>query len=247
MPGTGRERLLSVSKRYKNKTCVYCGADGISQTADHVFAREFVPIQHRGDLPKVPACQPCNNAKSELEHYLLAVLPFGSRHPISSAMLYSEVPKRLGANRRLHHHLAAGQRSAWLTENGVTQRTITIPFEGEKLEALFALITRGLTAHHFGIVIPADYFIGAGILARVTEPFMASLLAMKARAKVSRSIGDGLISYEGAQGTDDPNLTVWRYRIYGGIRLSDAESSGEMPDTIWASSSRKASQSVLNL
>lgn len=108
-------------------------------------------------------------------------------------------------------------------------------------------MTRGLAAHHFGVVIPNAYYVGAGALASAAEPFMMALLAMNARAKVSRSIGDGLISYEGAQGTDDPNLTVWRYRIYGGIRLSDADSPGEMPDTIWASSSRLRSQSAFNL
>jgi hypothetical protein len=236
-----------MSKRFKGKTCVYCTGEGISQTADHVIAREFLPVAHRGDLPKVPACEPCNHAKSRLEHYLLAVLPFGSRHPAASSMLEAEVPRRLAGNRSLHRALAANQQNAWLTENGVTQRTITIPFEGERLDALFALVTRGLTAHHFGVVIPNDYYVGAGTLASAAEPFMMSLLAMNARAKVSRSIGNGLISYEGAQGTDDPNLTVWRYRIYGGIRLSDAESPGEMPDTIWASSSRLRSQSVFSV
>lgn len=236
-----------MSKRFRGKTCVYCTREGISQTADHVIAREFLPVAHRGDLPKVPACEPCNHAKSRLEHYLLAVLPFGSGHPTASSMLESEVPRRLAGNRSLHRNLAANQQNTWLTENGVTQRTITIPFEGEKLDALFALVTRGLAAHHFSVVIPNAYYVGAGTMPSAAEPFMMSLLAMNARAKVSRSIGDGLISYEGAQGTDDPNLTIWRYRIYGGIRLSDTNNPGEMPDTIWASSSRLRSQSVFSV
>jgi len=112
---------------------------------------------------------------------------------------------------------------------------------------LFALVTRGLAAHHFGVVIPKDYFIGAGTLASVAEPFMTSLLTVNARAKVTRSLGDGLINYDGAQATDDPHLTVWRYRVYGGVTLSDADSPAEMPDTIWASSSRLRSQSVFSL
>lgn len=236
-----------MSKKFKGKTCVYCGIEGISETADHVIAREFLPVEHRDGIPKVAACGPCNNAKSQLEHYLVAVLPFGSRHPTASAMLDTEVPRRLAGNRRLHRELAAGHQEAWLTENDITQRTITLPFDGEKLDALFALVTRGLAAHHFGVVIPKDYFIGAGALASVAEPFMTSLLMMNARAKVARSYGDGLISYDGVQATDDFNLTVWRYRIYGGVRLSDANSPAEMPDTIWASSSRLRSQSVFCL
>lgn len=236
-----------MSKKFKGKTCVYCGVEGISETADHVIAREFLPVEHRDGIPKVAACAPCNNAKSQLEHYLVAVLPFGNRLPTASVMLDTEVPRRLARNRRLRRDLAAGHQGAWLTENGVTQRTITLPFDGEKLDALFALVTRGLAAHHFGVMIPKDYFIGAGALASVAEPFMTSLLMMNARAKVTRSLGDGLISYDGAQATDDPHLTVWRYRIYGGVRLSDADSPAEMPDTIWASSSRLRSQSVFSL
>lgn len=108
-------------------------------------------------------------------------------------------------------------------------------------------MTRGLAAHHFGVVIPKDYFIGAGTLASVAEPFKTSLLTVNARAKVTRSLGDGLINYDGAQATDDPHLTVWRYRVYGGVMLSDADSPAEMPDTIWASSSRLRSQSVFSL
>lgn len=109
---TGSRECLEVSKRFKGKTCVYCTGEGISQTADHVIAREFLPVAHRGDLPKVPACEPCNHAKSRLEHYLLAVLPFGSRHPTASSMLDSEVPRRLARNPSLHRNLAANQHNA---------------------------------------------------------------------------------------------------------------------------------------
>jgi len=236
-----------MSKKFKGKICVYCGVEGISETADHVIAREFLPVTDRADIPKVAACGPCNNAKSQLEHYLIAVLPFGSRHPTASMTLNTEVPRRLDRNHRLHNDLATGHQYAWLTENGITQRTITLPFDGEKLDALFTLVTRGLAAYHFGVVIPKDYFIGAGALASVAEPFMTSLLMMNARAKVTRSLADGLIRYDGVQATDDPNLTVWRYRIYGGVRLSDAGNPAEMPDTIWASSSRLRSQAVFGL
>lgn len=174
-----------MSKKFKGKTCVYCGVEGISETVDHVVAREFLPVPRRDGIPKVAACRPCNNAKSQLEHYLVAVLPFGSRHPTASVMLDTEAPRRLAGNRRLHRDLAAGHQDAWLTENGITQRTITLPFDGRKLDALFALVTRGLAAHHFGVVIPKDSFIGTGTLAGVAEPFMTSLLVMNARAKVT--------------------------------------------------------------
>ena len=65
-----------MSKKFKNKMCVYCG-EAKSATADHVFSRELLLKAHRGDLPKVPACESCNHEKSVLEHYVSAILPFG--------------------------------------------------------------------------------------------------------------------------------------------------------------------------
>jgi 5-methylcytosine-specific restriction endonuclease McrA len=61
-----------MGRGFKGKTCVYCAA-APAATMDHVFAREFFLVDRRANLPKVPACQACNGAKSDLEHYLTAV------------------------------------------------------------------------------------------------------------------------------------------------------------------------------
>jgi HNH endonuclease len=75
-----------VRKKYVGKTCVYCGRAGASDTRDHVVAKEFFLKEDRGNLPQVPACLECNGKKAKLEHYLLSVLPLGSRRP--DARLY---------------------------------------------------------------------------------------------------------------------------------------------------------------
>lgn len=36
-----------MSKKYKDKDCVYCGAVGASQTGDHIFARGFFAMDDR--------------------------------------------------------------------------------------------------------------------------------------------------------------------------------------------------------
>ena len=69
-----------MSKKFKGKTCVYCGKVGASDTRDHALAREFVLDRHRSNLPVVPACRACNSAKSGLESELRMVLPSGARH-----------------------------------------------------------------------------------------------------------------------------------------------------------------------
>jgi len=53
-----------MSKRFKGKTCAYCALPGASDTADHVLAREFVAVEDRGGIPKVPACAACNGKKA---------------------------------------------------------------------------------------------------------------------------------------------------------------------------------------
>jgi 5-methylcytosine-specific restriction endonuclease McrA len=75
-----------MSKKFKGKTCAYCG-EREAITGDHVFAREFFLPSDRADLPQAPICGECNNEKSKLEHYLTTVLPFGGRHPASAENL----------------------------------------------------------------------------------------------------------------------------------------------------------------
>lgn len=236
-----------MSKRYKGKNCTYCGGEGIADTADHVIARELLPVHHRSNLPKVPACLPCNQAKAKLEHYLSAVLPFGGRHAASPAILAAEVPRRLARNARLHRELASGTQEGWASEQGVMRPTMTIPIDGTKLDALLVYLCRGLAFHHFGVCIPQSYFIGAGALAAVAEPFLLGLLKLNGQSRAEVSLGEGLVEYLGVQAVDDPCLTVWRFRLYGGVVLGDAASSGERPSTLWATSSRRMEQSVFSL
>ena len=78
-----------MGKGFKGKTCVYCAA-APAATMDHVFAREFFLVDRRANLPKVPACQACNSAKSGLEHYLTRSgqrsEQFLERHAISRSL-----------------------------------------------------------------------------------------------------------------------------------------------------------------
>jgi hypothetical protein len=113
-----------MGKGFKGKTCVYC-ATAPAATMDHVFAREFFRVDRRGNLPKVPACAARNGAKSSLEHYLTAVLPFGGRHADGMAHLTEMVPGRLAHNQKLARQLSKGL-STNVVLGGATP-TMTIP------------------------------------------------------------------------------------------------------------------------
>lgn len=123
-----------MSKKFKGQRCAYC-AERDAITGDHIFAREFFLPSARADLPQAPICQECNNEKSKLEHYLTTVLPFGGQHSASLENLTSMVPKRLRKNARLHSKLAAGRRkTSTHTSGGESMHTMTIPFDGHRLE-----------------------------------------------------------------------------------------------------------------
>src|SRR5690348_1264544 len=132
-----------MSKRFKNKRCVYCGAQ--SATADHVIAREFFPQNLRHNLPKVPACNRCNSEKSDLEHYLVTVLPSGGEHPAALAAL-DRLSARLGKNKALARELAAGARD--LPGGGGM-----VPLRADTVTKYMCFVVKGLAFLHFNVVV----------------------------------------------------------------------------------------------
>jgi len=197
-----------VSKKYKGKQCVYC-ATSPSTTADHVIGREFFLPSRRNNLPKVPACKTCNGEKSQLEHYLMALLAFGGRHADAVENLTTMVPKRLKKNAKLHADLAAA-----FEQSGGT----TLPIDHVRLERLFALIARGLVWYHWQILLGLGHSAIASIFSDAGTHFFTQMLnGWKTPNRVTGNLGDGTFCYEGAQATDCPQMTVWRFSMYDGI------------------------------
>ena len=200
---------------------MYCGAAPSTTTGDHVFAREFFINVRRGNLPKVPACEACNHEKSKLEHYLTAVLPFGARHTDSAQNLSTLVEPRLAKNAKLHSALSAGHGRVWSREGGLLVPVSTLPIDGDKIDRLFRFIIKGLLWHHWNVILdPGRHGLWAGFLTPVGVQFHRQFFAMNANARASANLGEGTFTYEGLQGTDIPEMTVWLFNVYGGMRLS---------------------------
>jgi hypothetical protein len=210
-----------MSKRFKfaGETCAYC-AERPAMTADHIFARSFFVVPRRGNLPQVPACDPCNSEKARLEHYLTAVLPFGGLHVDGPQTLAELVPRRLANNLALHRELAAGISRVLVDEGGTPVQAMTVPFEPEKLSALFTFIAKGLAWHHWGVLVDQGADVWAGILNATGENIFNSWLARNGRARTTENLGDDTFAYVGVQGMDNPQMSVWVFAIYGGLRLS---------------------------
>jgi hypothetical protein len=210
-----------MGKRFKGKTCVYCATAGASETGDHILAREFVPVARRSQIPQVPACRRCNKDKSDLEHYLTAVLLFGGRHADAAANLQNDGLRRLEKNQKLHRELARGRSRLWTKEpSGFLVNALTVPIDGKKVEKLIGLIARGLIWHHWEIVLGPECFVDLLSLTARDEALFQRFAEMNAIHRVKEDIGDGALVYEGAQGTDNPEVSVWKISILGGVKMT---------------------------
>lgn len=224
-----------MSKKYKNKTCAYCN-DNLSITGDHVFAREFFLIEHRGkDLPRVPSCDSCNNKKSRLEHYLTSILPFGGKHCTAKKNLKTMVPKRLSKNRKLHRKLASNRDWVWvLQESELYTRHTCFKFDGEKLLQLFEYIGKGLYWHHIKSPLSGDTDVKAKALTKYDIDYFKKHFFTSDRFNYyAGNCGDGTFKYKGMNDPLNPDLSCWVISIYGGIQMyENTKESNEISDAI---------------
>lgn len=191
--------------KFNGQICVFCN-NAPSETADHALGRKFFLEERRGNLPQVPACHRCNGRKAKLEHYLMTVLPFGAKNADAAAILSQLVPARLEKNAKLLRKLSRGY-----TLSGGT----SIPFDHKPLVELFSMIAKALAFQHFGVRIGEGFSSTAAIFMNQATPEFARMLQVGNR--VSGDLGEGTFKYEGSQPGNYPELTLWRFQIYGGI------------------------------
>ncbi len=216
-----------MGKRFKGKTCAYCAVAGIANTGDHVLARAFLPVKHRGQIPQVPACTTCNKEKSDLEHYAATILLFGGRHPDSLGNLTNDAPRRLAKNQKLHRELAASATRVWSKQpSGILVRTTALPVDGERLVKLVGLIVRGLMFHHWDIVLGPDINVDVLSLTQYGERFFEQMRTWNAKQRVAGNIGDGALVYTGAQGVDTATISIWELSLLGGAVLAGSPKEG---------------------
>ena len=84
------------------------------------------------------------------------------------------------------------------------------------MEELFAMIAKALAFRRFDIRLENGYSAIASLFTNEGEAFFQQMLA-SGSTHVSGDLGAGTFTYEGAQAKDDPQLTMWRFRIYGGV------------------------------
>jgi len=210
------------SKKYKGKPCVYC-VDGISVDGDHIISRKFFPVEFRGNLPKAPSCKQCNEAKSVLEHYLTAVLPFSSDHITALKSQTEKVSRRLNKNLSLKNELRSGISPAWMpVKNGTIEKTIAIPFQSEKLIEYCEYVVRGLVWYEWNVIFPKHYVIEIMSLTQHGYGFFRDyIFKLSPDLKRDRAYAEGGFSYTCTRNSTDGAFSAWHLKFYENIHLSD--------------------------
>lgn len=216
-----------MSKKYKGKLCAYC-AKNLSFTGDHIFARSFFLEDRRANLPKVPACNQCNADKSNLEHYLATVLPFGGRHVDAKKNLQFMVPGRLSRNEALSKQLSQAVSPVWHSnESGLVVPSYAIDFNQDNLQKLIELIVRGLSWHHWKVYLQSSTFVDVHFLGSGGRALYARYLGLGSAKSVDVDLGQGTFRYSGRQSMDNNQITLWAFEVYGGIIFSDGTKDGD--------------------
>ena len=71
-----------------------------------------------------------------------------------------------------------------------------------------------------GIPNRQKHGVWAGFLNQPGEKIHRTLLSRNGSSRVKGNIGDGALVYEGVQGVDFPEMSVWIFQMFGGICTS---------------------------
>ena len=210
-------------KKYIGKPCPYCGKSDVSATRDHVVAKEFFLKEDRANLPVVPACSPCNGAKSTLEHYVLSVLPFGNRHVEAHCYAQRNIERRLRKNRSLRGELTFEQSRLWERHpNGLLVPTIQLKIDAQKVTDLFALIVRGLFNYHWQDILTADWVADIKLIHPAHETYVIGPLMpyfAQPAAIAENDLGRGTFVYRGLRSKHIPQISLWQFTLFGGLQF----------------------------
>jgi hypothetical protein len=215
-------RLLGhhMSKRFKNKTCGYCG--GVSATGDHVLGRGFVLVEHRHGLPEIPACQECNGQKSRFESHLMQLLPLGGNMADPSRYTHGLMAPRAAnpVNKLLREVLDSPHEVAILRDqHGNKHERIPVLIDAVVLEQWYVWMARGLAFHHWGIVVGKDFSTEVVALAAANENALLDFARSVGSNLIEAEIGGGVLAYRGVRFPNDPNASAWVLSLYGGMPI----------------------------
>jgi hypothetical protein len=237
------------SKKFKGKTCAYCCREGASAVKEHVVAREFFLERYRHHLPAVPACEACNTEKSALETYALAVLPFGSMLAHSDEYARKNMERRLDKHPKLRLELGIGSSREWIRQNGAMVSVMTMPLDHIRINALIAMIVRGLFDYEFGFPLHRHWEARVTNFLPAEEVWlfrnMISALG-PSPLQLERTVGDGTVKYTAWRSRYLKHCSIWRVALFGGLKVGGDEEFPELPFDYWSAATFRAESAPPN-
>lgn len=109
----------------------------------------------------------------------------------------------------------------WTMEKGIYYRTIAIPIDGKKIEALIGYICKGLMFHHWDVALDYNFNVDVLSLAPAGESCFSKLMSWNCCKICSGNIGNGALIYEGHQGIGNQTISVWEVSLLGGAIMSE--------------------------
>lgn len=155
---------MSKQREGRPALCPYCGLRP-GNTKDHVIPQSLFPkpLPNGINLPTVRACAECNNVRKSgddvfLRDFLITDMHC-SDHPAAQSLLNGEMGRAMRSNRSEFARAAVpkGRPVPLFTSTGLYAGTCyTAPLDGERINRIFATITRGLYFKVLRRLLPAD-------------------------------------------------------------------------------------------
>lgn len=140
---------MSEKRPPQTQMCVYCNKRPAT-TVDHVVPLCLFAPPLPLDMVTVPACQPCNVAKSKNDDYfrdMLIVDMFCVDHPVAQCLLAGKMRRSMQRNRsRVAREAVAQQRmESFYSAGGVYLGDVhAVKFEDARVQDIYSMMVRGL-------------------------------------------------------------------------------------------------------
>jgi hypothetical protein len=126
---------------------------------------------------------------------------------------------------------------------------MTIPLDAESLVALYRFVAKGLAFHHWQILMPegevivdATWFIPEG-----AHLFERLLSVGNCNSTGSIVLGGGEFCYQGSQWLDYPQVTFWRFNLYGAEMSARANGREYLVSTAYAMTTPKTQKAAVGV
>jgi hypothetical protein len=149
---------------------------------------------------------------------------------------------------KLRLELGAGSSREWIRQNGVMASVMTVPLDPDRINALVAMIVRGLFNYEFGFALHRHWEARVTNFDPAAEAFLLPkrISELGPTSKLERTVGDGTVKYTAWRSRLFKYCSFWRLSLFGGLKVGGDEEFPAVAFDHWSAAtvrSESASQS----